>query len=72
MDPLGDLLTTRPVQTGWEFTMEPYLSGKFGFIDNPDREFVNCSVWTQTRPRSDGPEPLLILTMHKLYHKESG
>jgi hypothetical protein len=61
MDPLGDPLTTRPIQTGWEFTMEPYPSGQFGFIDNLDRQFANGSVWTQTRTRSDGPEPLLTL-----------
>jgi hypothetical protein len=26
MDTLGDLLTTRPIETGWEFTIKPYLS----------------------------------------------
>jgi hypothetical protein len=41
--------------------MEPYLSGQFGFIDDPDRQFGNGSVWTRTRTRSDGPEPLLTL-----------
>jgi hypothetical protein len=61
MDPLGDPLTTRPILTGWEFTMEPYPSGQFGFIDDPDRQFGNGSVWTRTRTRSDGPEPLLTL-----------
>jgi hypothetical protein len=49
MDPLGDPLTTRPILTGWEFTMELYLSGQFGFIDDPDRQFGNGSVWTRTR-----------------------
>jgi hypothetical protein len=68
MDPLCDPLTTRPIQTGWEFTMEPYPSGQFGFINDQDRQFGNCSVWTQTRTRSDGPEPLLTLevTLHKV------
>ena len=61
MDPLGDLLTTRRIQTGWEFTMEPYPSRRFGIIDDPDRQFGNGSVWTRTRTRSDGLEPLLIL-----------
>jgi hypothetical protein len=61
MDPQGDPLTTRPILTGWEFTMEPYPSGQFGFIDDPDRQFGNGSVWTRTRTRSDGPEPLLTL-----------
>jgi hypothetical protein len=41
--------------------MEPYPSGQFGFIDDLDRQFGNGSVWTQTRTRSDGPEPLLTL-----------
>jgi len=61
MDPLGDPLTTRPIQTGWEYTFELYSSWRFGFIDNPDRQFGNGSVWTHTRTRSDGPEPLLTL-----------
>jgi len=61
MEPLGDPLTTRPIQTGWEFTREPYPSGQFGFIDNPDCQFGNGSVWTWTR--SDGPEPLLTLSL---------
>jgi len=63
MDPLGDPLTTRSIQTGWEFIMEPYPSGQFGFIDDPDRQFGNSSVWTLTRTRSDGPEPLLTLLL---------
>ena len=62
MDPLCDPLTTRPIQTGWEFAMEPYPSGQFGFIDNPDRQFGNISVSTRTRTLSDNPEPLLTLT----------
>jgi len=61
MDPLCDPLKTRPIQTGWEFTMEPYPSGQFGFIDDPDGQFGNGSVWTRTWTRSDGPEPLLTL-----------
>jgi hypothetical protein len=66
MDPLGDPLTTGPFQTGWEFTTELYPSGQFGFIDNPDRQFGNCSVSTRTRTRSDGLEPLLTLSMRSL------
>jgi len=61
MDPLGDPLTTLPLQTGSEFTMEPYPSRQLGFIDDPDRQFGNGSVWTWTRTQSDGPEPLLTL-----------
>jgi hypothetical protein len=58
MDSLGDPLTTRQSQPGWEITMEPYLSGQYGFIDDPDRQFGNDSFWTLTRTQSDGPEPL--------------
>jgi len=61
MDPLGDPLTTRPIQTGWEFTLKPYPSRQFGFIDNPDHRFGTGSVSTRTRTRSDGPEQLLTL-----------
>jgi len=61
MDLLGDPLTTRPIQKGWEFTMEPYPTGQFVFIDDQDRQFGNGLVSTWTRTRSDGPEPLLIL-----------
>ena len=61
MEPLGDQLTTHPIQMGWEFTMEPYPSRQFGFIDDPDRQFGNGSVWNRTWTRSDGPEPLLTL-----------
>jgi hypothetical protein len=63
MDPLGDPLTTHSIPTGWEFTMEPYPSGQFGFIDDPDRQLGNGSVWTQTWTSSDGPEPMLTLVM---------
>jgi hypothetical protein len=62
MDQLGDQLTTSPIQTGCEFPMEPYPSGQFGFIDNPDRQFGNGSVRTPIRTRNDGPEPMLTLT----------
>jgi hypothetical protein len=63
MDQLGNPLTTNPIQTGWEFTMEIYPNRQFGFIDDPDCQFGNGSVWTWTRTRaqSDGPEPLLTL-----------
>jgi hypothetical protein len=61
MDLLGDPLTTRPIQTGCEFTMEPYPSGQFGLIDDRDRQLGNGSVSTRARTRSDGPQPLLTL-----------
>jgi len=63
MDPLGDQLTTRPIQTGWEFSMERYPSGQFGFIDDHDCQCGNGSVWTRARTRSDGPEPWLTLNI---------
>jgi hypothetical protein len=43
-NPLGNPLTTRPIQTGWEFTMQLYPTGQLGFIDNPDRHFGNSLV----------------------------
>jgi len=61
MDPLGDPLTTRPIQTGGKFTIEPYPIWQWGFIYNLDRQFGNSLGWTRTRTRSDGPEPLLTL-----------
>jgi hypothetical protein len=44
MDQLGNPLTTCSIQMGYEFTMEPYASGQFGFIDNLDRQVGNSSV----------------------------
>ena len=61
MDPLDKQLSTRPIQTGREFSIELYLNGQFGFIDNPDGQFGASSVLTQTRIQSDSPEPLLTL-----------
>jgi len=61
MDPLGIPLTTRPIQTGWEFTIELYPSRRFGFIDNLDLQLGSGSGWTRTQTQSDGPEPLLTL-----------
>jgi hypothetical protein len=62
MDPLGDPLTTCPIQTGWEISSKPDLNRRSGCIDNTDRQFGNGSLQTRTRTRSDGPEPLLSLT----------
>ena len=59
MDPLDNPLTTRPIQTGMEFSIELYPHGRFGLIDNPDCQFGAGWVPTRTRTRSDGPEPLL-------------
>jgi len=63
MDPLGDPLTTRRIQTGWELTIEPYPSCRFGFIGNPDHHFGNGSSWTRTRTWCDSPAPLLTLPL---------
>jgi len=41
MDPLGNPLTTRPIEMGWEFTMALYPSGQFVFIDDLDDQFGN-------------------------------
>jgi hypothetical protein len=64
MNPLGESLTTRPIQTGWEFTVEKYLTGQFGFIYDRDLQFGNSSVWTRTWTRNDTPEPLLTLVIY--------
>jgi len=61
MHPLGNPLATRPIQTGCKFTIKPYPSGEFGFIDNQNCQIGNRTVWTQTRTRNAGPEPLLTL-----------
>ena len=61
LDPLGDPVTTCPIRTGWEFTMESYPSGRLGLLGEQDSQFGNGVVWTQTRTRTDSPEPLLIL-----------
>jgi hypothetical protein len=66
MDPLGNPLRTRPIQMGWEFTMEPYASGQFQLSDNPDRQFGQGSVWNRTPTRSHGLELLLSLVWEHL------
>jgi hypothetical protein len=71
MDPLGDMLTTRPIRTGWEFTIDLYLSPRFGFIDYLVRTFGNGSVWTRSGTRSDGPEPLPTLTASDIVQTRS-
>jgi hypothetical protein len=48
MDLLGDPLTTLPILTDWEFTIEPYQSWPFWLIDNGDSQRGNGSVWTIT------------------------
>jgi len=65
MDPLGDLVKTRPIGMGWEIPIEWCLIGRFRCIANPDRQIVNGKDPTRTRIWSDGPEPLLTLGMCK-------
>ena len=63
MDPLGDPLTTLPIQTGWEICTEQYPNWQFGCIVNPDDQFGNGPVLTRTQTRRDSPEPLLTLDL---------
>ena len=62
MDPLGDPLTTGPIQAGWEYPIELYLRWQFRFIKDPDHRFVNGLVWTWTQTPSDSLELLLTLS----------
>ena len=39
MDPLDNRLTTHPIQTGCEMSIEPYPNSRFGCIDDPDHQF---------------------------------
>ena len=59
MDLLDNPLSTGPIQTGRQITIEPYPNGRVGFIGNPEHQFGAGSVPTWTRTRSDAPEPLL-------------
>jgi len=73
MDPLGDPLKTSQIKTGWEFTIELYPSWWFGYVDNLDCRFGNCSVSTRTRTQCDSPEQLRILPSYvvKIGHPDS-
>jgi hypothetical protein len=51
------------MQMGWEFSIELYPCGQFGFIGDPDRPFGNSSVSTQNRTQIDGPKQLLTLAV---------
>jgi hypothetical protein len=62
MEPVGNLLTTRPLQTDLECTIEWYLGCQFICINTPYREVVHGSVPTQTRTRSGCSQPLETLT----------
>jgi hypothetical protein len=58
MDLLYNLLRTCPILRSREMSVEPYLNGQFGMIDDPDRQSGSGLVLTRTRTRSDGPDPL--------------
>jgi len=55
MDLLGNPLTTRPIEMGWDITIDPYPTWWSGNIYNPDRQFGHISISTRTRTRSHGP-----------------
>ena len=59
LNPLGDLLTTHPIQTGGEIAIKPYRGWQYGRIDNPDRQFGKGLVSTRTQTQSNGPEPFV-------------
>jgi len=67
MDPLDNLLTTHPVQTGVEMSIEPYPNQQYRCMDIPDRQFRKGLVPTRTRTRSAGPELLLTLSRGSQY-----
>jgi len=61
MDPLDNPLTTRPIQTGCEMSIQLYPNWRLGCIDDLHCPFGNRSVPTRTPTRSTGPELLLTL-----------
>jgi len=63
MDPLDNPLTTCPIQTDCEMSIEPYLNTQFGFVDDPDRQFGKGSVPTRARTQSAHPKLLLTLAV---------
>ena len=63
LEPWDDLLGTCPIRKGCLFPIEPYLIWRFEFIDHPDRQCSNCSVWSRTRIWSDGQQQLISLRL---------
>jgi len=73
IDLLDYMLTTSPIQMGWETSLAPYQNCQFGYINYPKQKLGNSRVPTRTWNRSDSPNPLLtlppaILTAHNTYH----
>ena len=60
-DPLDNLLTTHPIQTGWELSIELYPNWQCRIIADPECVFHDSSVSTLTQTQSGGLEPLLTL-----------
>jgi len=52
------LLTTRPIQTGSEMSIQPYFDWYFGYSTHPNDWFANNSTLTQTPTPSCSPELL--------------
>jgi hypothetical protein len=53
MEPLGDLLTTRPIQNSWVITFTLYPKWWFWLYDNLDTQFANSLVAILTRTWSN-------------------
>jgi len=64
-EPLDNPLTTRPIMTGWELSIEPYPNWPFGCLDNPDGVFHDGFVSTRTRTCCGGPETFQTLLSHQ-------
>jgi len=54
----SDPRTIRPMQAGWEFTIQPNLSLELRFINNLDSQFASSSVGTRTQTWCDGSDLL--------------
>lgn len=62
-DPLDNPLTTWPLWTGWEQSIEPYPNCKFGWIHDIGYIFGDGSIPTQIWTHNGGPEPFLSLLL---------
>jgi len=60
MDLLGNMLTTRQIRTSWEFTIEAYLCGWFGFIENLD---LSPDLKWQSRTVANTTPSLMVDTL---------
>jgi len=69
LGPLGELLTTSPIQMDWEMSIEPYWNWSFRSFDNSDYKLANSSLLTRTRTKTDRSQ--LFLTPHSS-HRVNG